>query len=144
MSAKGCKASGLMDTRRRVRSLSARSFKVRHDVGGPGYKAGMESRLPRLCACCQLQGNVVTNLYLKRDGLGQTRLKLIETFSTLYVRIEECLSVSCGHHTGGEVWRRRGEVCVPFECFNDIDAWCIVWVLPAMIYQLSDKYLVEA
>ena len=28
----------------------------------------------------------------------QTRLKLIETESTLNIRIEECLSVSCGHH----------------------------------------------
>jgi len=29
---------------------------------------------------------------------NQTRLKLFLTESTLYVRIEECLSVSCDHH----------------------------------------------
>ena len=42
---------------------------------------------------------------------NQTRLKLKARVSTLYIQVEECLSVSCYHHTaGGE----EGNV-VPFE-----------------------------
>lgn len=116
-----------MDTRRRVRSLSARSFIFPHVCGGleDGVEcgSGVCVRLPGLCGCCQLQRTHSRRNECKMEKcLGQTRLKL-ETISTMYVQIEECLSVSCSHHTREDVWGDGQGIFVPLK-MSTIEAQC--------------------
>jgi hypothetical protein len=47
----------------------------------------------------------VLNMIKHEVEAGQTRLKLFKTVSTMYVQIEECLSVSYDHHSAGELRR---------------------------------------
>ena len=88
--------------------MSARRIKGFHQEAG-GYSRSAKGSSDGICTCKSTVSTLIAKVVERKCGSveqGQTRLKLKARVSTLYIQVEECLSVSCFHHSaegGGRV-----------------------------------------